>query len=105
MLTTMGINFMWAQSQPSKAHYMIIQVKDNILDCPHFGQKLSIDFSNEYSIPLVEKNDQERRIIFDVSHYTNNLDTLKSQYIRYLKKIEFPINRYFDNITFSNDKN
>lgn len=85
-------------------HYMVVKTNGNILDCPHFGNMLSNEAAKEFQIDLVEKNDEKRIIIFDISKSQTNVDSLKNNYVRYLNKIQFPMN-YFNEIYFTNDKN
>lgn len=93
-----GVVFSFFFVNAQEARYMVVQLSGNILDCPHFGQKLSNEAAHIFNIQLLDKNDKEAKIIFDVKNH--NLDSLRISYQAYLKKIEFPMS-YFKEIYFT----
>lgn len=89
----------YSQNASSNNIQMIIQTQENILDCPHFSNLLCNEAAKEFGITFIEKNENKKQIIFDVSNYKGNLDSLKVYYERYIQRIQLPT-RYFKEIYY-----
>jgi len=81
--------------------FMIVQLKGNILDCPHFGQKLSNEAAQKFNIKLVEKDEKNAKLIFQPTNSIQS-DSLKNYYMSYLRELQFPMN-YFKEIYFTDN--
>ncbi len=81
--------------------FMVVQLKGNILDCPHFGQKLSNEAAQKFNIKLVEKDDKNAKLIFQLTNAIQT-DSLKNYYMSYLRELQFPMN-YFKEIYFTDN--
>lgn len=81
--------------------FMIVQLKGNILDCPHFGQKLSTEAAQKFNIKFLEKDERNAKLIFQL---TNSIqpDSLRNYYMSYLRELQFPMN-YFKEIYFTDN--
>ncbi len=100
-LTGLLLTNLVTKSQTTPYRYMIVQTNENILDCPHFSNILGSEASNKFNIQLVEKNEPKKQIVFDISNYQGNLDSLKVNYEKYIQINHLP-SRYFREVYFTN---
>ena len=79
---------------------MVVQLSGNILDCPHFGQKLGEEAAQKFNLKLFDKDYKTAKVVFQISN-SHFLDSLRNNFLTYLREINFPMN-YFKEIYFSN---
>lgn len=78
---------MFAQTQQeSKEGYILMKVKSDILDCPHFGVLLPQELNDKKKIELT-KTDNKTYMIFKTKNYS---DSTSVEFYDVVEEINFP---------------
>ncbi len=87
IVSIMFINSTFAQESKKM---LVVEFKKNILDCPHFGPKITDEMAKTLNYQLNKKDEENSIVIFELPVNYQTEEKIIEESKNYLKNIQFP---------------